>query len=548
MAKRFGIMLDVSRNAVMKPEKVKEYTKIIKDFGYNMLMLYTEDTYEVDGEPYFGYLRGRYTKEDIKGIVEYSNSIGVEVIPCIQTLAHLDQIFKWHEYANINDKSNVLLVGEERTYTLIENMFKTVRECYTTDVIHIGMDEAHALGLGKYLAKHGFRNRFDILREHLERVIELAKKYGLKPLMWSDMFFRLANGGGDYFDYESINDEAISAKPEGVDLMFWDYYHNDKPTYDNMLSAHAKFSGETWFAGGVWTWFGPAPFNTFASDAMEKAICSAKEQDVDNIMMTAWCDDGHECSFYSVLPTLFKLRKIYDGVYDMDEIRREFREITGEDFDAMMALELPNMIAGNNPHSPSNPSKVMLYSDPLFGFIDVTVKDGVAPECRAISKKLREYGATSKKYGYLFEYMASLSDVIEIKYDLGKRARDAYKAGDRAALIALLPDFDVCATRVKKFHRAFSIVWHKENRPHGFEIHDMRLGGVIMRLESAMKRIKSYLAGGIDKLEELEEELLPLESRDNFEAVINRTPGTEGVPSFCFWDAYVSVNKLSSTR
>ena len=50
MAKRFGAMLDMSRNAVMRPDEVKKFASVIKSFGYNMIMLYTEDTYEVDGE------------------------------------------------------------------------------------------------------------------------------------------------------------------------------------------------------------------------------------------------------------------------------------------------------------------------------------------------------------------------------------------------------------------------------------------------------------------------------------------------------------------
>ena len=68
MAKRFGVMLDMSRNAVMRPEEVKKIMTILHGFGYNMLQLYTEDTYEVDGEPYFGYLRGRYSKEELTGL------------------------------------------------------------------------------------------------------------------------------------------------------------------------------------------------------------------------------------------------------------------------------------------------------------------------------------------------------------------------------------------------------------------------------------------------------------------------------------------------
>ena len=64
--KYFGVMLDMSRNAVMKPETVKQFVDYISSFGYNMLQLYTEDTYEVNNEPYFGYLRGGYKKQEIK--------------------------------------------------------------------------------------------------------------------------------------------------------------------------------------------------------------------------------------------------------------------------------------------------------------------------------------------------------------------------------------------------------------------------------------------------------------------------------------------------
>ena len=49
--KQFGVMLDMSRNAVMKVSQVKKFMNIIKSFGYNALGLYLEDTYEIKGEP-----------------------------------------------------------------------------------------------------------------------------------------------------------------------------------------------------------------------------------------------------------------------------------------------------------------------------------------------------------------------------------------------------------------------------------------------------------------------------------------------------------------
>ena len=65
-----GVMLDVSRNAVMNIENLKRYFDVLKKMGYNCVFLYAEDTYEVDGDPYFGYMRGRYSKEEMREMEE----------------------------------------------------------------------------------------------------------------------------------------------------------------------------------------------------------------------------------------------------------------------------------------------------------------------------------------------------------------------------------------------------------------------------------------------------------------------------------------------
>ena len=90
--KTFGVMLDMSRNAVMTVPALKKYMLTIKKMGYNALLLYCEDTYEVEGEPYFGYMRGRYSIAEMKEIDAYAQSIKMEVIPCIQTLANMRSI------------------------------------------------------------------------------------------------------------------------------------------------------------------------------------------------------------------------------------------------------------------------------------------------------------------------------------------------------------------------------------------------------------------------------------------------------------------------
>ena len=322
--KYFGVMLDMSRNSVMKVSKVKEFVDYLSKIGYNMLQLYTEDNYEVKNEPYFGYMRSRYSISDLKEIDEYCKQKGVELIPCVQTLAHLRCIFKWEEYSNILDVDDILLAGNERTYTLLENMFSTLRECFSSNRINIGMDEAYLVGLGKYLQKNGYQNRFSVIKSHLTKVIEIANKYGFKPMMWSDMFFRLANGG-EYYGKCKITEEVKNSVPNGVDLVYWDYYQASEKMYRDMSTSHKQFNNDVWFAGGAWTWTGFAPANEWTLKTMKPAMRVVKETGYDKILITMWGDDGSETSYFSQLPLLYFIKKYYEGERDVKVIKEGFK-------------------------------------------------------------------------------------------------------------------------------------------------------------------------------------------------------------------------------
>jgi len=154
-----GAMIDISRNAVLTVDSVKKVIELLAIMGLNVLMLYSEDTYTVEKYPYFGYMRGRYSYDEMKEFGDYAELFGVEIIPCIQTLAHLEKFLKWRESAPLRDTSSVLLVGEEKVYTFIEEMIKSATAPFKTKRIHLGMDEAWDLGLGEYLKRNGFRRK-----------------------------------------------------------------------------------------------------------------------------------------------------------------------------------------------------------------------------------------------------------------------------------------------------------------------------------------------------------------------------------------------------
>lgn len=505
----FGIMLDCSRNAVINMTAFRRLTDVLSSLGCNSIMLYTEDTYEVEGEPYFGYMRGRFSIAEIREMDAYAKSKNIELIPCIQTLAHLGSIFRYPGYAGIRDVDDILLVGDPKTYELIDRMFASVAKAFSSRKINIGMDEAFALGHGRFLDKNGIVPRAEIMSRHLEKVLAIAGKYGFDCRMWSDMFATSAYGGF----YEHTKDDSDKVRPlvpKNLSLIYWDYYHTEQSFYEDMIDKHKKLSDNVVFAGGAWTWTGFCPNNTYSIESMGAAVKACVKKGIRDVFFTMWGDNGGECSPFGVLPTLVTLSEYAKGNYDRAEIEKVFKKIVGADFNAFMLLERPDRIC-SVPGKPDthNPSKTMLYTDPFCGLFDKCIAPGLSERYYTdLSEQLKKQ-EKNDLYGYLFKTIRTLCDVLAVKFDLGVRTRELYRGKDKAALkeLALKDYTDLCA-RLEEFYAAFETCWATEKKPYGFDVQDARFGGLIRRIAHLKKRLLDYADGKVPDIPELEEELL----------------------------------------
>ena len=507
--KILGVMMDMSRNAVMTIDALKKYFVSLRKMGYNFVMLYTEDIYEVDGEPFFGYMRGRYSKEELKELDAFAAELGIELVPCIQTLAHLDAFVRWGKVPT--DADVTLMVDEPRVYEFIENCVKACRECFRSKYLHIGMDEAFGLGRGKHIDKYGYEPRIDMFRRHLGRVNEIVKKYDFSTLMWIDMFFACVSNGQFTQPKREMPKLAKEALPKDIIPIYADYYWSgDKGwAYDAMLYNSKQLSEEVWFAGGVWTWGGFLPNNSFSFDTMTPALQACRDHKIENILFCLWGDDGAECSRYGVLPALYRFSQMVKGNDDEEKIRRGFRRIFGAEYDAFMSLDKLNYLIDNWKFEDNLP-KEALYNDYFHGIYNVRLQEGKTDYIGEVAAEWHGYAKKYRKYAPLFESAACLADVLAIKYDLGIRTRAAYKAGDKDALRKLAnEDYATVKKRIERFAAAFEKQWMAENKPFGFEIQHARLGGLVMRTDACRRRILDYVNGKLEKIDELEVELLP---------------------------------------
>ena len=504
--RRLGTMLDCSRNSVMKPEEVCRWADETRAIGYNTLTLYLEDTYEIEGQPYFGYGRGRYSRDELKMIDRHCREIGMELIPYIETLGHLPCITRWRAFRPYIDVDDVLLIDDDRTYELIDAMLTTCAECFTSRVINIGMDEAYLMGRGKYHDQHGDRNRTELFMHHVQRVTALAEKHGFKTiLLWPDMLFSLVSNGKYYVPDAPIDKSAREMIPENVFLHYADYHGLDQEHYEAMIDAHARVKPEVWFGGGLWTWYGLAPHNRWSIETTHPALAACRSRGVQDVVMTMWGDDGGECSRWSILPSLYDTAMRACGVTDEAEIKQGFEARYGISFDDFMLLDLPGT---GNSYKTSNPDKYLLYNDPFLGLYDSTLTGTEAQDYKAVAEKLER--VDGGKFQPLFDTLAALSRVLEIKADLGQRTRAAYSAGDKKALAAVAEDYGALLPRLEKLYAAVRAQWMAENKQQGFEVQDLRLGGVIRRVESCRQTLLDYLAGRLERIDPLEEPTLDL--------------------------------------
>lgn len=509
-----GPMIDCSRNAVLNLDTVKKLIRYFALMGFNFLMLYTEDTYSVEGYPYFGYMRGRYTPEEIRTIDRYADMFGIELIPCIQTLAHMNALLRWEHYKDITDVNDILLIDEEKTYQLLEAMFKSLSEMFSSRNINIGFDEAQLVGLGAYLEKHGYQDRTELLFRHLKRVIAICNKYGFKPMMWSDMPFRMAFGNTTCYEAENdFSREFLSQFPEEVGLIYWDYYSESQDLYDKKIKSHLKLKNKIIFAGGAWKWIGFTPLNAYSFNNSILALKSCRKHNIKDVIITAWGDDGNECSAFSVLPTyLLFAEDCYANKTDYEHLSERFMACTDIPLQDFMLLDLPNVLHEDEKTPVQcNPSKYLLYNDLLCGLLDRHVEENVYNDIyKKHAERLFASSGNNTHLGYIFKTLANLCDLLSVKSEIGIKIYKAYKEMDIKALREIADNtLPHLYETLSEFHKSVEKQWFTENKAFGFEVIDIRLGGLKQRVSTCIKRLQMFLTGEIDAIEELEEERLP---------------------------------------
>jgi len=509
--KTLSLMLDISYGGPLTVEALKEYFRYLAAMGYNQVLFYAEDMYEMPEKyPHFGYMRGRYSTAELRELDDYAYAIGIEIVPCIQTLGHMRHYLKWGEARPYRENYDVLLPDDETTYGLIRDMLIAASKPFRSRRIHVGLDETEGLGLGRSIGKRGYQDPLDLFLKHAQGVAQICEELGLRPQMWNDMVFCYCSEKHRKYDPNvRLSQKVLEGIPKNMDLVYWNY--EDETCGKFMIEKNREIGNPVIFAGGVWIFGGALPDNAFSAYFHERALADCKEMGVEEVCHTVW-SYGTTVYQTSLLETARFSEHAYEG--NADKLRERFEFVTGASFDAFYDM--------SNLHAQYKEGVIdydaisyderffgdkLMWQDVMLGIFDAKLyEEPRAEHYRMMAEEYCAFAEQNGKWQWLYRYCYEIFNFLSIKCYIAERIAPAYKAGDRETLRLLateqLPALEVATLSLAEAHD-----YHKETylRPFGREENDHMYGTVLMRTRYAVRRLNAYLDGKIDSLPELAE-------------------------------------------
>ena len=509
--KTLSLMLDISFRGPISLDGIKEYFTYLASMGYNQIWFYAEDMYEMPEKyKHFGYMRGRYSTAELRELDDYAYSIGIEIVPCIQTLGHMQHYLKWSESAPYRENGMVLKPGDEATYEFIKDMLVAASSAFRSRRIHVGLDETGGLGLGASLKRDGYREPIDIFQEHVAKVAEMCDELGLRPMMWNDMIFCYCSKNHTKYALDTeLTPEVLARIPKNMDLVHWNY--EDENCNLAYIEKTKKTGNPVIFAGGVWIFGGALPDNAWSKYFHEKAIADCKAGGVEEICMTVW---SYGTTIYQT--SLLEAARFAELTYEdtSEKLAERFEFLTGASFDGF--YDMSNLHAqykegkidyDSMPYDERFYGNKLMWQDIMLGVFDEKLyREPRAEHYAMMAEEYAELITRQDEWCWLYEYCYAIFKLLALKCYIAERIAPAYKSGDKKTLRYILEE-KLPALEVAWLDLADAHMVHKDEfmRPFGTEATDRMYGAMIMRTRYAIHRLADYLSGRVDSLPELAE-------------------------------------------
>lgn len=207
--------------------------------------------YLPEGTP--GAYGGYFTKEDIREIVDYATARHINIIPEIEFPGHSDEVFVAYPELSCAGKpytTGDFCIGNEKSFTFMEDVLSEVIELFPSEYIHIGGDEA---GKGAWktcpkcqglMCRNGMKDVDELQSYMIHRAEEFLISKGRKLIGWDEI---LEGGLAPEATVMSWRGEegGIKSARMGHDVvmtpggyMYFDFYQADPKTQPYAIGGY----------------------------------------------------------------------------------------------------------------------------------------------------------------------------------------------------------------------------------------------------------------------------------------------------------------------
>jgi hypothetical protein len=267
-------MIDISRFRVPKTERMKTMLKNISESGYDTVFFNIEHTFKTPELPRIGFEADGCNMEQFRDINEFASTIGLKLVPLIQSFGHMFHILKWKEFENISESEMKWSVSlSDQTYLLIDSLYKNASKVFNSEYIHIGGDEVYDMATGKSKELLQYTTKEKLFLNHILNLKAIAEKYGKKIVLWCDM----------------IEKDPEVMKKLGPDTVvcYWNYDFKEMP------ESYKNIDAKILVCPGTNTWKSFFPRYDYAVKNFSLMKERADELNAFGYMITDWGDAGH---------------------------------------------------------------------------------------------------------------------------------------------------------------------------------------------------------------------------------------------------------------
>ena len=218
-----GFMIDAPRGV----ETIEYYFRLIdfcqvEDFN-SIIFRLTDDqgsAYLFTSHPELNMCDGAFSAIELKKIVDYAQSHGIEMIPEIESFGHSRYIIQTKRYKFLNDGPagedfNALCPVNDSTLTLMKDLYNEVAAIFPSRYFHIGCDEVNwgASELSRKALKT--KSKPQIWAEYVNKLNGFIKTTGKKTIIWGDVPLYNEN-------------EVLDLLDKDIVIMDWNYWETNK--------------------------------------------------------------------------------------------------------------------------------------------------------------------------------------------------------------------------------------------------------------------------------------------------------------------------------